>query len=175
MRGRISPEEFAKFATDINEHFTELNEIDRDREKTGCCFAVITVATCGVGAIFGGLCWIMHISSKLNVRDALESCSTTFHFFSAQKAAREAALSRANGLLSVYSREIWGNRGVQMTLRQEIVGMTGGKRSHPIFKPFARFLSHYAGFSTNLLILCCRSNCRFSMPPRLPPPLVHPA
>lgn len=48
---------------------------------------------------------------------------------------------KINEILSAYNREIWATRGVQMTMRQEMVGMTGGKHPQAIFRPFVRVLS----------------------------------
>lgn len=51
--------------------FAESHELDTQRAKDNCCFAIVTIATCGVGMLLGGMCWFMYKNAQYMVRAAV--------------------------------------------------------------------------------------------------------
>jgi hypothetical protein len=55
----VDPDEFGQMIDEVNGCMTKLAEVAAEMAKVTCRFAILTVATCGLGAFCGGMCYIM--------------------------------------------------------------------------------------------------------------------
>ena len=74
----MTPEEYARFAYDLNVHFTQNVELDKERQRVGCNFMIVAVATCGIAMFLGGMCYIcktvsgMYVFLSISFHDPLQ-------------------------------------------------------------------------------------------------------
>ena len=124
--------------SEMKVHFSRISEATQDFAAASCRITIVAVATCGLGMFFGGICYIFYKQAQFNVRFQ-SACSCCYPCDPLQK-FKEEQLNEISQILSSYTRQ-WADRGIQFTLKQEIIGMTRGKHRRPIYGNYVRFSS----------------------------------
>lgn len=145
LNGRISDEDFEKFASEVNEPLAELFSLDLEHASSSCCFATIAIATCGLGLILGGMCWFLYKGSQYKVRrdNALNQSFVSRVRLTSRamiQKNKKAIMERVSVILAAYNNEMWTGRGVKMSLGRVKIGVAGRRgHRHAVYKDVVRF------------------------------------